>query len=72
MKKYRCTLTSGSFLYYATVIAGDEQHAKELAATEADSRWSGCSLGTARWNVAQLESGVSGPARVIDCDYKRV
>jgi hypothetical protein len=69
MTKYRCTLSSGSYLYHATVIAGSEQQAKEMAAVEADKKWSGYGLGRAKWNVAVVTSSVSGPARVLECSY---
>ncbi len=69
MKKYRCTLTQGSYLYYATVVATDERQATELAAVEANEKWSGYGLGRAKWNSALVDSSVSGPARVLECSY---
>ena len=69
MRKYRCTLSSGSYLYYVTVVAASEQQAKEMAAVEADKKWRGYGLGRAGWNVALVESSASGPARILECNY---
>jgi hypothetical protein len=62
MRKYRCTLSSGSYLYYVTVVAASEQQAKEMAAVEADKKWRGYGLGR-----AGLERGTSGIERVRPC-----
>jgi hypothetical protein len=69
MRTYRCTHSTGSYLYYATVVAADEQQAKEIAAVSSDKKWPGYGLGRVRWNVSLVKSGESGPARILECSY---
>ena len=55
MMKFSCTMSSGSDIFYATVIAENAQQAREMAETK---------KGRSReWNVAVLEPEVLGPAR---------
>jgi len=57
MMKFSCTMSSGSDIFYATVIAENAQQAREMAAAETKK-------GRPReWNVAVLEPEVLGPAR---------
>jgi len=59
MMKFSCTMSSGSDIFYATVIAENAQQAREMAAAETKK-------GRPReWNVAVLEPGVPGPARFL-------
>lgn len=70
MTKYSSTMTSGSYLYYTTLIADTEQQAREMAVIETNKRWSGYGGRPRDWNVAVVESGVSGPARMLECSYR--
>jgi hypothetical protein len=70
MNKYKCAVRTGGCLYDATVVATNEQHASELAASAANDRWPRYGLSTVKWNIAQLQSKVRGPARVVDLTYR--
>ena len=72
MRKYRCTLSSGRYLYFATIVAANEQQSAEMAAVEANKKWPGYGLGRARWNVSVVKSSESGPARLLECSYHSV
>jgi hypothetical protein len=70
MNKYTCNKSLGEEIYYATLIAENEQQAKEMAIDETNKKW-GRSGGRAReWSVRVLEADVDGPARMIDCGYR--
>ena len=59
MMKFSCTMSSGSDIFYATVIAENAQQAREMVAAETKK-------GRPReWNVAVLEPEVAGPARFL-------
>ena len=59
MMKFSCTMSSGSDIFFATVIAEHAQLAREMAAAETKK-------GRPReWNVAVLEPEVPGPARFL-------
>jgi hypothetical protein len=59
MTKFSCTMSIGSDIFYATLIADNEQQAREMAVTETKK-------GEARnWSVRVLEAGVEGPARSL-------
>jgi len=59
MIKYSCTMSSGSDIFYATLIAENAKQAREMAAAETKR-------GRPReWNVAVLASDVPGPARFL-------
>jgi len=59
MMKFSCTMSSGSDIFYATVIAENAQQAREMAAAETKK-------GRPReWNVAVLEPEAAGPARFL-------
>jgi len=64
MIKYTCTMMGIGDIYYATVIAENDQQAKEIAIAET---LKGGYAGRARnWSVRVLEADVDGPARVLD------
>jgi hypothetical protein len=64
MNKYTCTMMGIGDIFYATVIAEDEQQAKEMAMAETEK---GGYAGRRRnWSAGLLESNVEGPARVLD------
>jgi len=69
MNKYTCTMMSISDIYYATLIADNDDQAKEMAVEAAQSR--GYGGGRPRnWAVRVLEADVEGPARVLDCGHR--
>ena len=70
MNKFSCTRSLGEEIYYATLIAEDEQQAREMALEETNKRWSRSGGRAREWSVRVLESGVEGPARIIDCGYR--
>jgi hypothetical protein len=70
MTKFSCTMSLGEDLYYATLIAEDEQQAREMAVAEASKKWAKAAGRPRNWNVAVLESGVSGPAQILDCGHR--
>jgi hypothetical protein len=70
MNKFSCTRSLGEDIFYATLIAEDAEQAKEMALAEVNAKW-GRSGGRLReWNVALLEAGVDGPARILDCGHR--
>jgi hypothetical protein len=65
MTKYTCTMMGIGDIYYATVIAENEQQAREMAMAETQK---GGYAGRPRnWSVRLLEADVEGPARILDC-----
>jgi hypothetical protein len=64
MKKYSCTMSSGSLLFYATLIAENDQQAREIAIAETKR-------GEPReWSVRVLEADVEGPARSLSSGHR--
>jgi hypothetical protein len=64
MNKYTCTMMGIGDIYYATVIAENDQQAKEMAMAETQK---GGYAGRQRnWSAGILERDVEGPARIID------
>jgi hypothetical protein len=70
MIKYSCVRSLGEEIYYATLIAEDEQQARAMAMDETNKKWSRSGGRAREWSVRVLESGVEGPARIIDCGYR--
>jgi hypothetical protein len=60
----------GEEIYYATLIAENEQQARDMALEETNKKWSRSGGRAREWSVRVLESGVEGPARIIDCGYR--
>ena len=59
MTKFSCTMSIGSYIFYATVIAENEQQAKEIAVAETKK-------GELReWSARVFERDVEGPARSL-------
>ena len=64
MIKYTCTMMGIGDIYYVTLIAENEQQAKEMALAETQK---GGYAGRPRnWSVGVLETDVEGPARILD------
>lgn len=73
VKKYRCSHTKGDghYTFYVDVIADSEGHARELAyACTKEKSTFPRSVDPGDWNVAEVDSGFDGPARV-DEYYKK-
>jgi hypothetical protein len=68
--KFSCTRSLGEDIYYATLIADDAQQAREMAVEETNRKWSRSGGRSREWNVAVLEEGVEGPARILDCGHR--
>ena len=59
MTKFACTMSVGSDIFYATLIAEDAKQAREMAAAETRQ-------GRPReWSARVLEADVAGPARFL-------
>jgi hypothetical protein len=70
MNKFSYTRSLGEEIYYATLIAENEQQARDMALEETNKKWSRSGGRAREWSVRVLESGVEGPARIIDCGYR--
>jgi len=70
MNKFSCTRSLGEEIYYATLIAENEQQARDMALEETNKKWSRSGGRAREWSVRVLESGGEGPARIIDCGYR--
>ena len=64
MIKYTCTMMGIGDIYYVTLVAENEQQAREMALAETQK---GGYAGRPRnWSVGVLESDIEGPARILD------
>jgi hypothetical protein len=70
MIKFSCTRSLGEEIYYATLIAENEEQAREMALAETNEKFQKSGGRLREWSVRVLESGVDGPARVLDCGYR--
>jgi len=70
MDKFSCTRSLGEEIYYATLIAENEQQAREMALDATNQKFSRSGGRLREWSVRVLESDVDGPARIIDCGYR--
>ena len=70
MNKFTCTRSLGEEIYYATLIAENEEQARDMALEETNKKWSRSGGRAREWSVRVLESDVEGPARIIDCGYR--
>jgi hypothetical protein len=70
MNKFSCTRSLGEEIYYATLVAEDEPQARDMAIAETNKKFSKSGGRPREWSVRVLESGVEGPARIIDCGYR--
>jgi len=70
MMKFTCTRSSGEDIFYATLIAENEQQAKEMAIEETNQKLLKNGGRPREWSVRVLESDVDGPARIINCGQR--
>jgi len=70
MEKFSCTRSLGEEIYFATLIAENVQQAKEMAIAEVNQKFQKSGGRIREWSVRMLETGVDGPARIIDCGYR--
>jgi len=70
MNKFVCTRSLSEEIYYATLVAENEQQARELAIDETNRKFSKSGGRPREWSVRVLEQGVDGPARILDCGYR--
>ena len=70
MIKFSCTRADVGEIHYATVIAENEQEAKDMAVAETNKRRRGSGGRARNWSASVLESDVPGPARMLDCGYR--
>ena len=70
MNKFSCARSLGEEIYYATLIAENEQQAREMALAETNQKFSKSGGRLREWSVRVLESDVDGPARIVDCGYR--
>ncbi len=70
MRKFECTYqkqpNSGYFLFTVQLLAETEAHAKQMASAHAQRTGGWPSVDTWKWNVAQLDTGYNGSARIVD------
>ena len=70
MNKFSCTRSLGEEIYYATLIAENEQQAREMAIDETNKRFSKSGGRAREWSIRVLEPDVDGPAQILDCGYR--
>ena len=70
MNKFSCTRSLGEEIYFATLIAENEQQAKEMAIDEVNQKFHKSGGRVREWSIRVLESEVDGPARILDCGYR--
>ncbi len=70
MIKFSCTRSLGEDIFFATLIAENEQEAKEMAIAETNQKFQKNGGRPREWSVRALELGVDGPARIIDCGHR--
>jgi hypothetical protein len=70
MNKFSCTRSLGEDIFYATLIAENEQQAREMAVEETNKKWSRNGGRPREWSARVLEAGVDGPARILDCGHR--
>jgi hypothetical protein len=70
MDKYSCTRSLGEEIYFTTLIAENVQQAKEMAIAEVNQKFQKSGGRVREWSVRLLESGIDGPARILDCGYR--
>jgi len=66
MMKFSCTMSSGSFFYYVSLIAENAQQARDMALAEANQKLQVVGGRPREWSAAVVEADVAGPAQILD------
>jgi hypothetical protein len=66
MTKFSCTMSSGSFFYYVSLIAENPQQAREMALAEATEKLQVTGSRPREWSAVVVEADVAGPGRILD------
>jgi hypothetical protein len=66
MTKFSCTMSSGSFFYYVSLVAETPQQARDMALAEGTQKLQVTGSRPRDWSAAVVEADVPGPARVLD------
>jgi len=70
MNRFSCTRSLGEDIYFTTLIAENDQQAREMAVAEVNQKYLKNGGRPREWSVRILESEIDGPARVIDCGHR--
>ncbi|HXC91450.1 MAG TPA: hypothetical protein VNV18_14905 [Stellaceae bacterium] len=70
MNKFSCTRSLGEEIYFTTLIAENDQQAREMAIDEVNKKFHRSGGRPREWSLRVLESEVDGPARILDCGYR--
>lgn len=70
MNKFSCTRSLGEDIYFTTLVAENEQQAKEMAVAEVNRKYTRNGGRVREWHVALLERDADGPARILDCGHR--
>jgi hypothetical protein len=70
MNRFSCTRSLGEDIYFTTLIAENEQQAKEMAVAEVNQKYLKNGGRPREWSVRVVESEVDGPARILDCGHR--
>ena len=66
MTRFSCTMSSGSFFYYVSLIAENPQQAREMALAEATQKLQVTGGRPREWSAVAVEADVAGPAQILD------
>jgi hypothetical protein len=70
MNKYSCTLSIGGDIFFATLVAENEQQAREMAMTATNKHEAGTGGRSRSWSVRVLQADVEGPAEVLSSGHR--
>lgn len=70
MIRFSCTRSLGEDIYYVTLIAENEQQARELAIDEINQKFQKGGGRAREWSIRVLETDADGPARILDCGHR--
>ncbi|MGA8381599.1 MAG: hypothetical protein WB710_10780 [Stellaceae bacterium] len=70
MNRFSCTRSLGEDIYFTTLIAENEQQAKEMAVAEVNQKYLKNGGRPREWSVRVLEADIDGPARILDCGHR--
>lgn len=70
MNRFSCTRSLGEDIYFTTLIAENEQQAREMAVAEVNQKYLKNGGRPREWSVRVVEAEVDGPARIVDCGHR--